>query len=395
MPRTVNVLMVEDSPDDALLLKRELERQGFDPTVARVDTGPDLRSALIERDWDVVISDHNMPGFSGDEALKLVKLFDPDLPFIVVSGTRGEEHAVAAMRAGASDFVVKNRLHRLAPVVERELSASALRAEQRRITAKLEETQRQLRESQQLEAIGRLAGGVAHDFNNSVAAILSYADLILHSLPPGDVHRDDIEEIKRAGRHAAELTRQLVAFSRQQVLHQTVVNLNDVVQDQLVQIEHMVGPSVSVDVHLHPALWSTKVDRIQIEQVLINLAANAHDAMPEGGHLTIATANVMVPAEATGPQVHVPGHYVRLDVRDTGVGIPEADRAKVFDPFFTTKELGKGTGLGLATVYGVVRQSGGSITFESEVGRGTAFRIHLPRTTEVMDPQVERPRTRV
>jgi len=387
--------MVEDSPDDAQLLRRELQREGFDPAVTRVDTGPDLRSALLEHDWDVVISDHNMPGFSGDEALKLVKLFDPDLPFIVVSGTRGEEHAVAAMRAGANDFVVKNRLHRLAPVVERELSASALRAEQRRITAKLEETQRQLRESQQLEAIGRLAGGVAHDFNNSVAAILSYADLILHSLPPGDVHRDDIEEIKRAGRHAAELTRQLVAFSRQQVLHQTVVNLNDVVQDQLVQIEHMVGPSVSVDVHLHPALWSTKVDRIQIEQVLINLAANARDAMPEGGHLTIATANVMVPAEATGPQVHVPGHYVRLDVRDTGVGIPEADRAKVFDPFFTTKELGKGTGLGLATVYGIVRQSGGSITFESEVGRGTAFRIHLPRTTEVMDPQVERPRTRV
>jgi two-component system, cell cycle sensor histidine kinase and response regulator CckA len=380
----VSVLMVEDSEDDAQLLRRELQRQGFDPAVTRVDSGADLRTALIDRDWDVVISDHNMPGFSGEEALKLVKLFDPDLPFIVVSGTRGEEHAVEAMRAGASDFIVKNRLHRLAPVVERELVASSLRAEQRRIAAALEETQQQLRESQQLEAMGRLAGGVAHDFNNLVAAILSYADLILHSLPPGDAHRDDVEEIKRAGRHAAELTRQLVAFSRQQVLHKAVLNLNEVVHDEIVVLERLLGPAVSIDLRLHPALWFTKVDRSQIEQVLINLATNARDAMPDGGTLTIATANVVVPTEPTGPQITVPGQYVRLEVRDTGVGIPEADRKKVFDPFFTTKELGKGTGLGLATVYGIVRQSGGSIDFETEVGRGTTFRIHLPRTTDVL-----------
>jgi signal transduction histidine kinase len=382
--------MVEDSEDDAQLLRRELQRQGFEPAVTRVDSGQDLRTALIEHDWDVVISDHNMPGFSGDEALKLVKLFDPDLPFIVVSGTRGEEHAVAAMRAGASDFIVKNRLHRLAPVVERELVASGLRAEQRRIGAALEETQRQLRESQQLEAIGRLAGGVAHDFNNLVAAILSYADLILRSLPPGDAHRDDVEEIKRAGRHAADLTRQLVAFSRQQVLHKAVLNLNEVIHDELVLIERLVGPAVSVDLRLHPAPWFTKADRAQVEQVLMNLATNARDAMPHGGTLTITTSNVVVPAEASGPQVHVPGQYVRLEVRDTGVGIPVEHRSKIFDPFFTTKEIGKGTGLGLATVYGIVRQSGGSIDVESEIGRGTAFRIHLPRTTETQQSPVER-----
>jgi signal transduction histidine kinase len=382
MSRPVTVLMVEDSDDDAQLLKRELRRQGFDPDVTRVDTGTDLRSALIARDFDVVISDHTMPGFSGEEALKLVKLFDPDLPFIVVSGTRGEEHAVDAMRAGASDFIVKGKLHRLAPVLERELGASELRAEQRRIAAALEESQRQLRESQQLEAIGRLAGGVAHDFNNLVASILSYSDLILKSLPPGDAHRDDVEEIKRAGRHAAELTRQLVAFSRQQVLNKAVVNLNELVHDDLGLLQRLVGPSITIDLNLDSSLWSTKADRMQMEQVLMNLANNARDAMPDGGTLTISTSNVVIEAEANGHQLHPAGQFVQLEVRDTGTGIPRDVRSRIFDPFFTTKALGQGIGLGLSTVYGIVRQSDGTIDVESEMGRGTAFTIHLPRTTE-------------
>ena len=262
MSRPVSILIVEDSEDDAELVARELRRRGFQPDLTRVESGPALRSALMARDWDVVISDHKMPGFSGDEALGLVKRFDPDLPFIVVSGTRGEEHAVDAMRAGASDFIVKSRLHRLAPVVERELLASSLRGEQRKIAAALEESQRQLRESQELEAVGRLAGGVAHDFNNLVGAILSYADLILHSLPMGDKHREDVEEIKRAGRHAAELTRQLVAFSRQQVMHKSVLNLNEVIHDELGLLQRMAGPKVEIDLRLEPRVWLTKGDRI-------------------------------------------------------------------------------------------------------------------------------------
>ena len=382
MPRPVNVLMVEDSEDDARLLKIELQRQGFEPDVVRVDTGPALRNALATGDWDVVISDHNMPGFSGDEALSLVKCFDPELPFIVVSGTRGEEHAVAAMRAGASDFIVKNRLHRLAPVVERELVASGLRAEQRRIAAALEESQRLLQESQQLEAIGRLAGGVAHDFNNLLAAILSYADLVLQSLPPGDKHRDDVEEIKRAGRHAAELTRQLLAFSRQQVMHKAVLNLNEVVHDEVGLLQRLVGPLVEIETVFDPQPWMIKGDRLQIEQVLMNLATNARDAMPKGGTLRITTGRVRIADGETATRPHAPGDYVRLEVQDTGSGITPEIRSKIFDPFFTTKEVGKGTGLGLATVYGIVAQSGGLIYVDSEPGHGATFTIFLPRTSD-------------
>ena len=320
MRRPIAILMVEDSADDARLLEIELERQGFQPEVTRVDSGPALRDALATRDFDVVISDHTMPGFSGDQALSLVKHFDPELPFIVVSGTRGEEHAVAAMRAGASDFIVKNRLHRLAPVVERELVAASLRAEQRRIAAALEESKRQLQESQQLEAVGRLAGGVAHDFNNLLAAIISYADLILQSLPPEDEHRDDVEEIKRAGRHAAELTRQLLAFSRQQVLQRAVLNLNEVVHDEIGLLQRLVGPSVDVVVNFDRHPWLVKADRLQIEQVLMNLATNARDAMPDGGTLTITTGHVAVAAGETGSRPEAPGYYVSLEVRDTGTG---------------------------------------------------------------------------
>jgi signal transduction histidine kinase len=382
MSRPVNVLMVEDSEDDARLLKIELERQGFKPEITRVDTGPALRSALAEREWDIVISDHNMPGFGGDEALALVKTFDPALPFVVVSGTRGEEHAVAAMRAGASDFIVKNRLHRLAPVVERELVASGLRAEQRRIAVALEESQRMLVEAQQMEAVGRLAGGVAHDFNNLLGAILSYADLVLQSLPRGDKTRDDIEEIKRAGRHAAELTRQLLAFSRQQVMNKAVLDLNEVIHDELGLLQRLLGSRVALKTDFDPDPWQIKGDRLQIEQVLLNLATNARDAMPEGGTLYISTRRVTVTADDTSVRPVAPGDYMLLEVRDTGTGIAAEIRSKIFDPFFTTKEVGKGTGLGLATVYGIIRQTGGLIYVDSERGQGATFSIYLPRTTD-------------
>ena len=380
MARPVNVLMVEDSEDDARLLQLELRRQGFSPDVTRVDSGPELRSALTARRWDVVISDHNMPGFSGDEALALVRQVNPDVPFIVVSGTRGEEHAVAAMRAGANDFIVKTRLHRLAPVVEREIQASSARAKQRQTLAALEESKVQLAESQRLESIGRLAGGVAHDFNNLIAAIMSYADLVLQGMPPRDERRSDVEEIKRASRRAADLTRQLLMFSRQQLEQKSELKLNEVIHDTLGLMQGLVGPSISIDMQFHRELWNVRAERVQIEQVLMNLATNARDAMPHGGTLTLSTNNLVVTAGDPSARPPEPGEYVQLRATDTGTGIPPEVQQKIFEPFFTTKEVGKGTGLGLATVYGIVRQSGGYIYVDSEAGQGATFTVYLPRS---------------
>ena len=380
MARPVNVLMVEDSEDDAKLLQLELRRQGFSPDITRVDTSAELRSALSGRHWDIVISDHNMPGFSGDEALALVRRADPDVPFIVVSGTRGEEHAVAAMRAGANDFIVKTRLHRLAPAVERELQAFSARTRQRQTLAALEESKRELAESQRLEGIGRLAGGVAHDFNNLIAAIMSYADLVLEEMPPGDGRRPDMEEIKRVSRRAADLTRQLLMFSRQQVEQKAEIKLNEIIHDSLGLLQGLVGPDRSIDLSFHPHLWNVRAERVQIEQVLMNLATNARDAMPQGGTLTFSTDNIVVQAGDPSARPPEPGEFVRLEATDTGTGIPVELQQKIFEPFFTTKEVGKGTGLGLATVYGIVRQSGGYIYVDSAAGRGTTFTVFLPRS---------------
>ena len=389
MSRPLKVLMVEDSADDADLLLRELRRQGFAPASTRVETGESLQAALMAESWDVIISDNNMPLFSGDEALAVVKRLAPDVPFIVVSGTLGEEHAVEAMRAGASDFVIKTRLHRLAPVVERELQESERRAEQRRIASALAESQLQLREAQKLEAVGRLAGGVAHDFNNLLGAIFGYAHLALQELPPDSPHRADIQEIKEATARAAALTRQLLAFSRQQVLDLDVIDLNDVVADSLRLLRRLVGETVVIVAHYEPDLWYIKGDRTQIEQILMNLAMNARDAMPAGGTLVIGTSNAVVPSPGLSPAPPTPGNYVRLDVTDTGVGIPSEQLRKIFEPFFTTKDIGKGTGLGLATVYGIVQQSGGSIFVDSLPGCGTAFTIFLPQTIDAVT--VDRP----
>jgi signal transduction histidine kinase len=381
-PRPVTVLVVEDSEDDAQLMLYELRRHGFDPAGTRVDNGRDLSEALEGGAWDVVLSDHKMPGFSGDDALKIVKAKAPDVPFIVVSGTRGEDQAVEVMRAGASDFIVKSRLHRLAPVIERALDDAARRREQHRTEAALSESREQLRQAQRLEAIGRLAGGVAHDFNNLMATILTYADIALGALPDDDSARADIEEIKRAGTHAAQLTRDLLVFSGQRRADYVVLDLGQVIDGMRNMLESVVGPSITLDIQHDDRLWNVRADRVQIERMIMNLAANARDAMPSGGTLTLATANATVPSEHGGAQPPDPGEYVRLDVQDTGRGIAPELVGKVFEPFLSTKGERLGTGLGLAVVYGIVQQCDGFIAVESPSGKGATFTIYLPRTTE-------------
>src|SRR5271155_185111 len=249
--------------------------------------------------------------------------------------------------------------------------------------------EQQLLLSQRLEAVGKLSGGVAHDFNNILGVIIGYSKALQQKRGADDPMREAVDEIEKAGQRAAALTQQLLAFSRKQVLEPKILDLNSIVADVERMLRRLIGEDVDLEIISSPTLGTVKADRGQIEQVILNLAVNARDAMPRGGKLTIATTNIELHETHAGSHARIPpGKYVILSISDTGVGMHSEVQARIFEPFFTTKNPGKGTGLGLAIVYGVVKQTGGWITARSEVGSGTSFEIYFPEA-QVEEMQAE------
>ena len=287
-----------------------------------------------------------------------------------------------ALTADGGEVWLRDIVHVVSSIVGRLAQLRGLTVnltERKRADEALRQTEEQLRQAQKMDAVGKLAGGIAHDFNNLLMVIRGEADLILRRLEAGSPLRHNAEGIREASDQAATLTRQLLAFSRKQVLAPSVVDLNLMVVGIQQMLRRLIGETINLITITPPDVGPVRADPGQLEQVIINLAVNARDAMPDGGRLTIATSNVKVD-EGTAQQRGVaPGPYVMLDVSDTGVGMDRETQAHLFEPFFTTKDHGKGTGLGLSTVYGIVNQSGGHISVHSEPGKGTAFRVYLPR----------------
>lgn len=373
MPSDLRILLIEDSPRDAELEERQLKLAGLSFVSRRVETKETLIEQLQAFDPHLVISDFSMPRFDGVSALRTVRELRPDIPFIFVSGNIGEEVAVESLRNGATDYILKDRLGSLAMRVERALKEAADRKKQHGL-------EEQLRQAQKMEAVGRLAGGVAHDFNNILTVICGYSELLLSSPFDPQSLRQNLEEIQKAGQRGTELTRQLLTFSRKRVVEPAPLDLGKVVSGLEKMLGRLVGSDVKISTTLPPGLWKVTGDLGQMEQVIVNLVANARDAMPKGGRITIETSNVTVTEQTSlaDPDLQ-PGSYVLLAVTDTGTGIPAEVMKHLFEPFFTTKDPGRGTGLGLSMVHGIVKQAGGAIDVTSEVGRGTTIKVHFPR----------------
>jgi len=371
MQNSIRLLIVEDSEDDAALLLLLLRQAGFEIKSERVDSAGALEQAL-NKSWDIIISDHSMPHFSGTEALKSVRAKDANVPFIFVSGTIGEEVATEAMRTGAQDYVMKTNLKRLVPAVQRELRDAEERKERKRLDQRV-------RQLQKFEALGKLVGGIAHDFNNMIGAILGWAEMGFEETKPENRLHDRFQKIRDQSVRAGKLTSQLLAFAGGQVLQARKINLNNLVREEMSLLSRLIGEDIEVRVRVAPELHVTLADPTQIEQVLMNLCLNARDAMAGGGRLFIETQNVELGAEFCRDHAYgLPGSYVLLPVTDSGAGMDTGTMERMFEPFFTTKETGKGTGLGLATVHSIVNQHGGFILASSEPGKGTSFQVYLP-----------------
>ena len=377
------LLVVEDSPGDARLLREMVREQDSANTeVTLVDSMSEAELHLVDTQVDVILLDLGLPDAEGLEAVRRAHAAAPRVPLVVLTGMDDESLAARALQEGAQDYLVKGQIEArglmraLRYAIERKSMEDAHKA-----------AENQLLQAQKLESIGRLAGGIAHDFNNMLFAIHGYAEILtqdLVSTDPAHVDPDalltSVNSISRAAERAAALTAQLLAFSRQQIVTKEVIDINAAVTTIEPMVRQLIGEQMRLVVKLDPAAGHVLADGGQFEQIIVNLIVNARDAMPEGGTVTIESGNAVFDESPLPRQAAMaPGSYVFLAVTDTGSGMDRATREHIFEPFFTTKDVGKGTGLGLATTYGIVHQAGGQIVVYSELGRGSAFKLYFPR----------------
>ncbi|MBS2025141.1 MAG: response regulator [Deltaproteobacteria bacterium] len=372
MAEPLNVLVIEDTADDAELLVRQLRRAGFDVKFQRVESATQLAAALSSGPFDVVISDYVLPGFSCAEAIRMVRKADPEVPFLVLSGTQGEETAVEVMRAGAHDYLVKQNLHRLGPAVQRELKEAQGRKDKKKL-------EQQLIQAQKLEAIGTLAGGVAHDFNNVLSGILGNAELARDELKD-HAASPYLEHIVAAGRRAQDLVRQILSFSRHSEPRRENVQLGSVIQEALKLLRVTIPRQIELAAELPPEMPAVFADPGQVHQVLMNLCTNAAHAIGHApGRIVARLTDEAAPQGLAHTRPPLPqGRYVRLSVSDTGAGMDPQTLARIFEPFFTTKAPGQGTGLGLQVVDNIVRTHHAGLKVESTKGAGTTFHVYFP-----------------
>jgi signal transduction histidine kinase len=376
----LRILHLEDNSVDGQVVERMLAAGGVACSISRIAGRDDYMKAVKEGGFDLILADYKLPDFDGLSALKICREQCPDTPFILVTGILGEEQAIESMQSGATDYILKSRLLRLCPAVRRAMSEVEARAARKRV-------EEQFVQAQKMEVVGQLAGSVAHDFNNILSVILGYNEVILSALGPNHPLRAETEEIKHAADRAVGLTRQLLSFSRKQAFLPVVLDINDVVSGMNSILTRLIDENVELVVIPGTDLGWIKADSGYIGQVLMNFIVNARDAMPQGGKLVVETRRVKLNKDSASQHPGVPpGDYVAMSVSDTGTGMSDEVKACLFEPFFTTKPKSKGTGLGLATCQTIVKQCGGFIEVQSEVGRGSNFTVYLPRLAQSAAP---------
>jgi signal transduction histidine kinase len=375
----LHILHLEDDPDDAFFVQALLEQAGMVCKTLVVQTRDAFISALSESKVDLVLSDHTLPAFDSMAALDIVAEMRPGLPFIILSGTMGEERVVHALKSGATDYILKERPARLVPAIRRAMREVEEAAARKRL-------ERQFIEAQKMEVVGRLVGGVAHDFNNILSVIMGYCESVGAALDPESILRPDIEEMKIAAERGATLVRQLLVFSSKQVVQPVVIDLNERVETFHKLLRRLIGENIAMTVIPTPELGHIRADPCHVGQVLMNMVVNARDAMPHGGELVIKTRNVDLGAPKKTLRGHIPaGHYVVLFIRDNGIGMSDEVQEHIFEAFYTTKAKGIGTGLGLATCNAIVNQCGGYIDVTSRPNAGALFEIYFPRVEQPLD----------